>query len=388
MTWMKDWRIGVTQIAAQEMRAIGDFFGGIFVPGLIGNALLANCAFATPLVTLTDFAAGDVIWSGRAVLSAFYDRVVDFSTEGLAGGPLPAGTYDIYIDIQEVDLGGGSMQYQAHAKAELANTVDESIYLVVREDVVWDGAAITGNGTDARTSKWGFFDLGELHVGTTSLILLDDLFGRKWDFQQQVVLSGDATVPNGNVIGLLNGGRLYANSGSEIGVDNGASIVIESGGLIEIDAGGTIEVTGHIDVKASGEIDIESTGLLWIESGGLVKFQDADFTGTPAINQFVPAAVPRAGGKFTPGGAPTCDWGFNINGITQNGVGDYRITLKRGIAATSEMLVLVAPYSQGKSAGYQIVNSTTIDVYTYDIIAGAAIDVVFSMVLFGGGQTP
>lgn len=388
-----------TQIFAEEMDALGKILRQHFTPGLLGAATLADITYSgapNHIATAVDFVAGDLIYSGAALMDAWYDRVVDFLLEGPGGGALPADTYDLVVYPHAVDMGGGRMVYQAHLQAVEHNTVDEQLYLVVREDVIWDGAQITNPGTDGKYYKYGLIDLGVMGRGDNGEIIVDG--GRDVSFVNEVIFDGGAELSAGQVLDVKATAEISVSG--VLDIENGGVQNLRSGGQLLAKSGSNADFEAGSVLNMFGNTEVESGGTHYQKDGSLFKFQSADFAGTPNVNEFCCAAVPRAGGYITSLGV--LSWGWNVDSITHVAdTGNFTVNLKRGFSSAAEYGVVLSVHNNTVVGGlqssitYDITDGDTFDVNVrYDDQASgswpALTDAGFSgffFVVFGGDQT-
>ena len=408
---LKSWWDRITKLFAQEADAIGKTFHKQNSPGIFGIAPFGQVSFAGTVATIQDFSIpGERLYSALALMDSYYDNDIDFSTAA-GGGPAAAGTYDLYIDAKEVDLGGGQMEYQAWLRYAATGTIDETIYLVVRTGVAWDGAAITSNGASDIEDRFGMMDLIELgkgkednvdlSTGSRGLILPDNTYVPD---SAEVHLGAGAVVNASaplakikiffgallEIFGLAtieSTGELQVKSGGELNVKSGGYVGVESGAVQDVKSGGVLNIEGDLDIESGGNAEVKSGGLFTMATGCKMIMGSADFAGTPDAEQFLPQCAPKALGIIATGIPPTITWGINIDSVSKPAQGTYRIVLKRGFTDATKFFALAVSINGVSLFGvYVQVNTTTFDVKFYDD-TGSLQDTNFGVAVFGADQT-
>lgn len=405
----KSWVDDTTKLFAAEADAISRLLG-LLTPGLIspaGNYNFAKASILGTTIKLVAFGATDRIVSARAIAATYYRDNIDFATAGDAGGALPAGTYNIYLDIHESAT--AAKTYLAWPRAMTA-AVDESVYLVVAQ-VAWNGAALSSL-VDDRAGKWGVLDLTGLATGALTLTDNDVVIGdeRDWLFEGIVRHTG-ALVSEITTLGKTAGGGIVnIRALTYFGINESywqflqPSTIESLSGDLQIDlgeasgismgAGSHLRLTGlntgfELGAEAWAIIDgtmfIMPGGDLSVSATGRVIFETGDFAGTPAPNQLTGASFAKAWGELE---GSTIKNALNVASVVYNNPGVYDVTFKTPLASL-QYVVVPTIYAGGNLYTVHAMNlaTTGFRLEQRDAAGQLANDYSVGFVVFGGNQT-
>ncbi len=399
---LKSWYDGITEVSAAEADAIGKNFHELLSPALRGAAGLAHHSVAGTTVTCADVTSGDVITSALVAMTAWYSRAVNFATGSEIGGPLDAGLYDLYVDAKSVDLGGGHMEYQAWLRAALAGTLDETIYLVITT-ASWNGVdtLVMGGGVLTGSEMWGVLDLPRIGRGTWNFVVLGDAdrgarFGDLTDIEFGDNVALRFTGPAELVAEL---GELSINLGHESEILLGTNSRIEAAGensAVVIGAAAYEQIFGELLLEAGSNaylrgwawvehvLAIDDGGQLMLLDGSTMQFDDGDFSGTPAKNEFTGAAFAKAWAVVSSAGV--VQKALNCTVSKPGAAGLYNITFKRNFAVADYHVSPTAWSAGGRFHAEPLSQGVTGFSIQVSDPAGAGQDQRFSFAVFGGDQ--
>lgn len=416
---------GVTPILAEEFRGLADFLKACFRPGLVGAANLARISCVGAVATANDFGAGDMLYTGGALVNAFDTTSIDFATAGAAGGPLAAGTYKIYVRLEQ----GGTtadryyvaslcatdesniydVDDNEHEDARYTGTIDETVYLVLRTGVMWDGTNITDDGDDDRTNRWGTFNEAMLR-GTFAEAVIDDR-----DIQVTNLDAGtiDATTietaffnlaENGiaefmenHQLWLGENGRMIFQGSYEIDgtagdvrIDLGAdsNILLRDSATLELANGAKITGDSISGLDMDGFVSLGATG--WVSTPKAQVYGTAP-AGTPEKDTLYAGLLVRALAKVTVGAGPgfdiTVGGAVNIASVSRGGVGTYQVHFTR---SQDDVHYFALAYALGDNVQAEITNQAAgaLLVHTRhdDTADHTAVDSSFAILVVGGVQ--
>lgn len=344
---------GLTRLTAAEFEGMTALQMDAFKPGLLSltNANLARATKSGAVVTCGDFTAGDAIVTGGALCLAWLVRTFDFATAGDGGGPMPAGTYTIYLRLQEYGAGARSMRCYPSATTEAevygvddagdpdawrVGTVDRDVYLVVAENVVWNGVDTLTPSTppDSRTDAWGAIDLARLGRGTHGEIVIED---RALSFENLDLTTLDVTV-------LDLDGILYVSDGSDVWAWNsywhfrsGTDFVCEDGPfLMDLGMAATLRIGGGV-IENDGDIEMGSASQIVMNTGSSIIGSPGSYfmlpmtpaATNPIANEATGKHLSRAWALVADDG--TLVDGLNVASVTKTGTGEYRVNFGRAL---------------------------------------------------------
>ena len=406
----KSWVDDTTKLFAAEADAISRLLG-LLSPGLIspaGNYNFAKASILGTTIKLVAFGATDRIVSARAIAAAYYRDNVDFATAGEAGGALPAGTYNIYLDIHESAT--AAKAYLAWPRAMTA-AVDESVYLVVAQ-VAWNGAALSSL-VDDRAGKWGVLDLTGLATGALTLTDNDVVIGddRDWLFEGTVRHTGPLVSEITTLGKTAGGGIVNIRALTYLGINESywqflqPSTIESLSGDLQIDlgeasgismgAGSHLRLTGlntgfELGAEAWAIIDgtmfIMPGGDLSVSATGRVIFETGDPPATHAPNQCSGAAIAKAWALIEGTGAIKTS--MNVASIAYNNPGVYDVVFQSPMESL-QYVVVPTIYAGGAADSCRAMNLATTGFRLMQKNAAGALSNDYSVgfVVFGGNQT-
>ncbi|MFA5123705.1 hypothetical protein [Zavarzinia sp.] len=409
---IKNWIDGVTRLYAAEADAMAKLLNVTLMPCLGGAMATATAAAPSINGTRVEFAAlgaEDGIVTGNALATAYYRDYVDFATGSEIGGPLAAGAYTLYFDIQE--SAGPVKTYLIKAAAVLTSEgVDDALYLVVAT-VAWNGTDTLSSLVDLRAGQWGALDLTGMGRGDRTEVIIGD--GRDWRFEGDVQVDGRLTAKAFLDVGVVGVGggtvNLYGLTGDHSAIISGfvdwaveGPLVFTPGvaGKIDLNLGtnGVITVPSSADINVAGVAQIQVGGLLdvlgttafgdnslsQINTAADFHFESGSFTGTPTRNQFTGASILKAWARVQANGTITSN--YNVASVTASGSGVYAVTFKRAMLSAALGAPMIIPY--GNSSDWHL-SAMTIDVDHVDFtlnIGGLGANSDFIFILAGGNQ--
>ena len=394
----KSWFDRLTEISAGEGDAIGNLLQKLFTPGVSKYGLgTPTLSFGGTTATIAESWFGDEgLITAVALCTAWYRNTFDFATMSPTGGALDAGTYDLYIDAKEVDLGGGEMQYQAWLRAAATGTVDSDTYLMIRLGVVWSGAAITDHGADSELVYIGALDLTKLGLGSMPQVVLGSP-DRGIRFDGRVDFSEDVHV------GLAAGVEIIAGDG-HVTIDLGEASTVEldtnsridlvgAGAAINVSSGAAVRaIGGSVEATAGGAILAGPDGYLYAGVGSIfladepLQFTDSDTPAAPKQHALYGKSVVRAFARVHSDG--TLLDSFNVDSVTAVGAGIYHVNFIRDFTAVDYVAIPAAISTAKRSAQVyqQLTNLMTIVTHKNEAGDDANINCAFSIIVFGGVQ--
>lgn len=408
-------------IYAADWRACVDILKAAFRPSLVGYAPAVSDVLKATIsgtkLTYGAIQANTFVVTGNAKITELVDDELDFATAGVAGGPLPSGTYQVYWRVQ---FGGTeSNRYftaypaastegalygtddDAHADAQRVGLIDRTVYLVTAS-VAWNGSTTLSALVDRRTNSFGPFDLTLLGSGIGGYVALGnanrgvEMTGLLLDslFVDNVYLNANA-----NVYGLGNV-RFEFNGHTEFSFGNGAGpstlfdmgkntdLQLREGSVLDLldDAILNLAAAGHFNVH--GAQHVKNNALFEVQSGGVAYFQDGCVMLVPPTLAFAATNRSVAWGQFIRAGAAVASAGTLIDGhnvasASQTATGVYDVTFSTAMATVNYGAIAIANSTTAPRHVEVDKATNKVTVKIFDL-GGSPADSAFTVVVFFG----
>lgn len=285
----------MSRISASEFKSMTEMLRAATRPALV-SLTTPGLAFPTPVedppgtfskLRCAPFAAGDFIITGGAGCTSYLDDTFNFATAGPTGGPLPAGTYTIYLRVDEAGLGAKEMRCwpcatteaslidvddESDTEAKFTGMVDSTRYLVLLTGVTWDGTNVTNSApwwaaaatAHAQTKTfWGALPLTALGKGTFSSIVIAGDRGLTFHEALGHALQLDELhITNNGVVDIGSGADIDIGTGADLDVAKGGNVAFADGtGTGDRSVDMTLGAYSKTTVKKDSEIDLFGTAV-------------------------------------------------------------------------------------------------------------------------------